>query len=285
MLGHWASWRMDVVRHEPGLPRRSGQGRLPAPGLPSELRLRPPPRLGPGRGRGPGRLPRGHEQVGGVPRREQPLPLGPPDRPLQGAGGGPGEADDARGGGAAVPRRRLDAAGPGRGDRPAPAAAPPRPAALHVPARREVRGAPLGLLCGIAILREPGAGAAPERQRDPAGPLAAPQATARVRPAPDARDGDPRMSEQLFERYLRNDLDEAGARELSALLATEEGAREFSEFVQEWTMLGDAARRRVSDAERQSSRRLRRVRLAPAPETSRAWIGWAAVLAAVLLLI
>ncbi len=88
------------------------------------------------------------------------------------------------------------------------------------------------------------------------------------------------MSEDLFERYLRNELDEDGARELSAVLATEEGARDFAAFVQEWTLLGEAARRRVADAERASSRRIRKIRV-PAPETpSKAWIGWAAGLAA-----
>ena len=91
------------------------------------------------------------------------------------------------------------------------------------------------------------------------------------------------MSEALFERYLRNDLDDAGARELSAILATEEGAREFSEFVQEWTLLGEAARRRVAETDRQSSRRIRKVRLASRPGPSRAWIGWGVGLAAAAL--
>jgi ferric-dicitrate binding protein FerR (iron transport regulator) len=91
------------------------------------------------------------------------------------------------------------------------------------------------------------------------------------------------MSEELFERYLRNELDEAGARELSGVLSTEQGAREFSEFVQEWTLLGEAARRRVADAGRQSSRRIRKLRPAPQEESSRAWIGWAAGLAAAVL--
>jgi ferric-dicitrate binding protein FerR (iron transport regulator) len=89
------------------------------------------------------------------------------------------------------------------------------------------------------------------------------------------------MSEELFERYLRNDLDEAGARELNAILATEEGARAFSEFVQEWTLLGDAAQQRVAQAERQGSRRLKK--RAPVTKLSRAWIGWAAGLAAAVL--
>ena len=89
------------------------------------------------------------------------------------------------------------------------------------------------------------------------------------------------MSEALFERYLRNDLDEAGARELSALLATEEGARAFSEFVQEWTLLGEAAQQRVAEAGRQSSRRIKK--RAQAPKFQRAWIGWAAGAAAAIL--
>jgi ferric-dicitrate binding protein FerR (iron transport regulator) len=86
------------------------------------------------------------------------------------------------------------------------------------------------------------------------------------------------MSEELFERYLQNDLDEAGARELSAVLATEEGARDFSEFVQEWTLLGEAARQRVAEAGRPGTQKIRK--RAPAPEPSRTWIGWAVGLAA-----
>jgi len=89
------------------------------------------------------------------------------------------------------------------------------------------------------------------------------------------------MSEELFERYLRDDLDEAGARELTAILATEEGARAFSEFVQEWTLLGEAARQRVADAERQGSRRIRK--RTPAATFRRSEIGWAAGLAAAVL--
>lgn len=89
------------------------------------------------------------------------------------------------------------------------------------------------------------------------------------------------MSENLFERYLRNDLDEAGQRELSRILATEEGARAFSEFVQEWTLLGEAALQRVAEAPGQGTRKIRR--RAPAAEPSRAWIGWAAGLAAAAL--
>ncbi|MBI3858162.1 MAG: FecR domain-containing protein [Planctomycetes bacterium] len=89
------------------------------------------------------------------------------------------------------------------------------------------------------------------------------------------------MSEALFERYLRNQLDEAGARELAALLSTEEGARAFSEFVQEWTLLGEAALQRVAEADRQGNRKIRK--RAPAPQPGRAWIGWAAGFAAAAL--
>jgi ferric-dicitrate binding protein FerR (iron transport regulator) len=89
------------------------------------------------------------------------------------------------------------------------------------------------------------------------------------------------MSEELFERYLRNDLDEAGARELSAILATEEGTRAFTEFVQEWTLLGEAARQRVAEAERPTTRRTRK--RIPASKPDRAWIGWTAGLAAAVL--
>jgi outer membrane biosynthesis protein TonB len=89
------------------------------------------------------------------------------------------------------------------------------------------------------------------------------------------------MSEELFERYLRNDLDEEGARRLSDLLSTEEGARSFSEFVQEWTLLGEAAQQRVAEADRQGSRRIRK--RTPAAGPARAWIGWAAGLAAAVL--
>jgi ferric-dicitrate binding protein FerR (iron transport regulator) len=89
------------------------------------------------------------------------------------------------------------------------------------------------------------------------------------------------MSEELFERYLRNELDDAGARELSAILDTDEGARAFSEFVQEWTLLGEAALQRVAEADRQGSRKHRR--RAPKIPTGRSWIGWAVGMAAALL--
>lgn len=89
------------------------------------------------------------------------------------------------------------------------------------------------------------------------------------------------MSEELFERYLRNDLDESGQRELSAILATDEGARAFSEYVQEWTLLGEAALQRVAEGDRPAAKKMRR-RAAPAG-SSRAWIGWAAGLAAAAL--
>lgn len=89
------------------------------------------------------------------------------------------------------------------------------------------------------------------------------------------------MSEELFERYLRNDLDEAGARQLSDLLATDEGARAFSEFVQEWTLLGEAAQQRLTEAGRQESRRLRKRPTSVRP--GRAGIAWAAGIAAAVL--
>jgi ferric-dicitrate binding protein FerR (iron transport regulator) len=88
------------------------------------------------------------------------------------------------------------------------------------------------------------------------------------------------MSEELFERYLRNELDESGARELSAILATEEGTRAFTEFVQEWTLLGEAARQRVLEAERSGTRKIRKREPA---KPGRAGIGWAAGVAAALL--
>lgn len=87
------------------------------------------------------------------------------------------------------------------------------------------------------------------------------------------------MSEELFERYLKNELDEAGARRLSGILATEEGARAFSEFVQEWTLLGEVALQRVAQANRQGTRKIRKTSSPAAPP--RAWLAWAAGLAAV----
>lgn len=91
------------------------------------------------------------------------------------------------------------------------------------------------------------------------------------------------MNEELFERYLRNDLDEAGARELSTLLGSKEGASSFSEFVQEWTLLGEAARQRASEAGRQGTRKIRR--RSPVPDPSRAAMGWIIGLAAATLFI
>ncbi len=81
------------------------------------------------------------------------------------------------------------------------------------------------------------------------------------------------MSDALFERYLRNELDEAGAQELGRILATEEGSRAFAEFVQEWTLLGQAARRRVAGTRRRVSSRT----------SNRAVLGWIAGLAAAAL--
>jgi len=89
------------------------------------------------------------------------------------------------------------------------------------------------------------------------------------------------MSDELFERYLRNDLDEAGARSLSALLETTEGAEAFRDFVQEWTLLGEAASQRVAEAGRLGTRKIRR--RIPATTLSHAGIGWAAGIAAALL--
>lgn len=96
------------------------------------------------------------------------------------------------------------------------------------------------------------------------------------------------MSEELFERYLRDELDDDAARRLSAVLATEEGARRFAEFVQEWTLLGGAARQRLAEGDRQTSRRIRKVRVsAGSPGQTRAVLGWAigAAAAAVFLLL
>src|SRR5688572_2918110 len=89
------------------------------------------------------------------------------------------------------------------------------------------------------------------------------------------------MSEALFERYLRNELDEAGARELAAILATEEGSRAFAEFVQEWTLLGQGARQRVAQAQPVTGRKVRK--RMPSETTRPPGIAWAVALAAAVL--
>ncbi len=89
------------------------------------------------------------------------------------------------------------------------------------------------------------------------------------------------MSEALFERYLRNELDEAGARELAEILATEEGSRAFSDFVHEWTLLGQGARRRVAEAPPVVTRRARRRMLSES--TRPPGLAWAIALAAAIL--
>ena len=89
------------------------------------------------------------------------------------------------------------------------------------------------------------------------------------------------MSEELFERYLRDELDEAGARELADVLATEEGSRAFSEFVQEWTLLGEGARRRIAEAPPAVPRRARK--RTPSESTRPPGLAWAVALAAAVL--
>ena len=89
------------------------------------------------------------------------------------------------------------------------------------------------------------------------------------------------MSEALFERYLRNELDEAGARELAEILSTEEGSRAFSDFVQEWTLLGQGARRRVAEAPPAVPRRARTPM--PSESTRPPGLAWAVALAAAVL--
>jgi hypothetical protein len=90
------------------------------------------------------------------------------------------------------------------------------------------------------------------------------------------------MNEELFERYLRNDLDEAGARELGALLESKEGSAAFVAFVQEWTLLGEAASQRVAETGREGTRKIRKIR-PTAASPSRSAIGWAVGIAAALL--
>ncbi len=50
------------------------------------------------------------------------------------------------------------------------------------------------------------------------------------------------MSENLFEKYLRNELSEEEARRLHELLKGGEERRRFTEFLQEWTLLADVSR-------------------------------------------
>ena len=73
------------------------------------------------------------------------------------------------------------------------------------------------------------------------------------------------MSDELFERYLRHDLDEPGARKLGALLDTKEGAEAFRDFVLEWTLLGEAARQRVVEAGLVGTRKIRKRSAATKP--------------------
>src|SRR6185436_19614339 len=155
------------------------------------------------------------------------------------------------------------------------------PAALHGPPRCPIRGTAFGFLCRIDVVRKPRPSSAPERERRPAVAVAPPEAASRLCPAPDAHAGGAGMSEELFERYLRNDLDEAGARELSAILVTEEGTRAFTEFVQEWTLLGEAARQRVAETGRPA--KLRNRKRVSASKPGLASVGWGAGLAAAVL--
>ncbi len=50
------------------------------------------------------------------------------------------------------------------------------------------------------------------------------------------------MSQELFEKYLRDELSDDEARELLRILGAEPGARAFVDFLQEWTVTADLAR-------------------------------------------
>lgn len=57
------------------------------------------------------------------------------------------------------------------------------------------------------------------------------------------------MSEELFEKYLRNALRDDERRTLLRLLDDPDGAREFAAFAQEWTLMAEAARGAVAERE------------------------------------
>jgi ferric-dicitrate binding protein FerR (iron transport regulator) len=51
------------------------------------------------------------------------------------------------------------------------------------------------------------------------------------------------MSEALFEKYVRGELSGAEQDELVRLLRTEAGARQFGDFIREWSLLADVSKR------------------------------------------
>lgn len=82
------------------------------------------------------------------------------------------------------------------------------------------------------------------------------------------------MSQELFEKYLLNTLTDDEKRRLSELLSREEVARDFVEYVQEWTLLADLSRQRAA------------IKVVPARRDPRAHWGWAAAgLAAAVLVV
>ncbi|HYE98934.1 MAG TPA: hypothetical protein VEJ18_08485, partial [Planctomycetota bacterium] len=57
------------------------------------------------------------------------------------------------------------------------------------------------------------------------------------------------MSEELFEKYLRNALSDDERRALLRILDHPDGARAFAGFVQEWTLMAEAARGAAAERE------------------------------------
>lgn len=88
------------------------------------------------------------------------------------------------------------------------------------------------------------------------------------------------MSQELFEKYLQDRLSEAEQRELSAILASEKGSREFSEFAREWALLADVSKALASHAAGGTTKiKLRRV----GGGSPARGVWWAAGLAAAVL--
>ena len=94
------------------------------------------------------------------------------------------------------------------------------------------------------------------------------------------------MSQELFERYLQDQLTEAEQRRLADLLATEKGSHEFAEFLQEWTLLAQVSKTldaQPADSTRGGTTRIQIRRMAGS-DRSRSF-GWAIGAAAAVLFV
>jgi ferric-dicitrate binding protein FerR (iron transport regulator) len=95
------------------------------------------------------------------------------------------------------------------------------------------------------------------------------------------------MSQELFEKYLRDDLTDDERREMLRLLSDETGGREFVAFLQEWSVMADLSRQMAAAgresgviAAREAAARLRRRGSGPVRP---AWGFWALGVAAAAL--